>query len=562
MKRHFAPTWAILAGMLAFGTAFGLFQSRPAQAAELTIGMSQYPPNFHPNIEAVLAKTYILSTTLRPFTIHNHDWEGICLLCSELPTIENGLAVPEDTPEGGKGIALTYKIHPKATWGDGTPVTSADALLTWEIGRHPQSGISNSELYRRILAFDVIDDKTFVLHSDRISFDYSLIHDFQLVPAHLERPLFEADPEQYRHRTTFDSDPTNPGLAFGPYRITEVIPGSKVVVERNETWWGKKPAFDRITFKIIENTAALEANLLSGSVDMIAGELGLAFDQALAFEKRHSASYDIIYKSGLIYEHIDMNLDNPLLQDRRMRLALIHALDREAISSQLFQGKQPVAHASVSPLDWVHTEDIPHYAYDPEKAKSLLDELGWTVMKGGIRHNAAGERLTLEIMTTAGNRSRELVQQALQSQWRQVGIDVRIKNEPPRVLFGQTLSQRKYSGLAMYAWISSPENVPRTTLHSDQIPTAENGWSGQNTPGFVNAEMDELLEAIEIELDRDKREKLWHRLQQLYATELPVMPLYWRANAFILPKWLKGVRPTGHQGVTTLWVEEWTTEGR
>ena len=231
MKRHFAPTWAILAGMLAFGTAFGLFQSRPAQAAELTIGMSQYPPNFHPNIEAVLAKTYILGTTLRPFTIHNHDWEGICLLCSELPTIENGLAVPEDTPEGGKGIALTYKIHPKATWGDGTPVTSADALLTWQIGRHPQSGISNSELYRRILALEVIDDKPFVLHGDRITFDYNLIHDFQLVPSHLERPVFEADPSQYRQRTTFDSDPTNPGLAFGPAGFPILLPVVDLVQE-------------------------------------------------------------------------------------------------------------------------------------------------------------------------------------------------------------------------------------------------------------------------------------------------------------------------------------------
>ena len=169
-------------------------------------------------------------------------------------------------------------------------------------------------------------------------------------------------------------------------------------------------------------------------------------------------------------------------------------------------------------------------------------------MKDGIRHNSDGKRLSLEFMTTAGNRSRELVQQVLQSQWREAGIEARIRNEPARVYFGETLSKRKFTGLAMFAWLSSPESVPRTTLRSDNVPSPDNAWAGQNYTGFRNAEMDALIDAIEVELDREERRDLWRRLQLLYAEELPVLPLYWRANAFVLPKWLKGVRPTGHQG--------------
>ena len=67
--------------------------------------------------------------------------------------------------------------------------------------------------------------------------------------------------------------------------------------------------------------------------------------------------------------------------------------------------------------------------------------------------------------------------------------------------------------------------MPRSTLHSEEIPTAENNWSGQNYTGFASPEMDELLEDIELELDRDKRAVLWHRLQKIYAEELPVLPL-------------------------------------
>jgi peptide/nickel transport system substrate-binding protein len=179
-----------------------------------------------------------------------------------------------------------------------------------------------------------------------------------------------------------------------------------------------------------------------------------------------------------------------------------------------------------------------------------------------VRHNAAGEPLVFEIMTTAGSRTRELVEQVLQSQWKQVGIDVRIRNEPARVFFGQTVSQRRFSAMAMFAWVSSPENVPRTTLRSDQVPSAENNWSGQNYTGYSNPEMDRLLDAIEVELDRDKRAALWAEFQKLYAEDLPVLPLYWRAEPYILPKWLKGLRPTGHTAVTTLWIEEWRSEGR
>ncbi len=534
-------------------TAAGLDGSR---AAELRIGITQFPSTLNPMIDSMLAKSYVLAMTRRPVTVYDQNWELVCMLCTEIPTIENGMAVPEDLPDGKRGIAVTYKIHPEATWGDGESVTSADVVFTWEVGRHPKTGVSNFEAFRRILSVEVVDDKTFTLHVDRITFDYAGFQ-IDILPEHVERPIFEAGPETYRNRTAFDTDPANPGLAFGPYRVAEVVSGSHIVLERNGTWWGAQPAFDRITVRVIENTAALEANLLSGAIDMIAGELGVTIDQALAFEKRHGARYDIFYKPGLIYEHLDLNLDNPILADKRVRKALILALDRAALSQRLFAGRQPVADSSVSPLDWIYDPETPAYPYDPEAAKALLDAAGWDSFEDGIRHNAAGERLAIELMTTAGNRSRELVQQVLQSMWRDVGIEVRIRNEQARVFFGETVSKRKFKGAAMFAWLSSPESVPRTTLRSDQIPTEANAWAGQNYTGFRNDEMDALIDQIEIELDRTERKTLWSRLQRLYVEELPVIPLYWRANAYILPKWLSGPRPTGHQGTTTLWIEEW-----
>jgi len=531
----------------------------PAEARELRIGLSQYPSTFNLLTEASVAQSYVNGMTRRPVTAYDQDWKLVCMLCVELPSLENGLAKFETTPSGEQGMAVTYSLQPGATWGDGTPVTAADVVFTWEVGRNPLSGTVSGEAFRRILAIDVIDEKTFTLHQDRVEYNYAAMA-LELLPAHIERPLFEADPATWRERTAFDADPTNPGLYFGPYRIVKVTPGSEVVLEPNPTWYGEKPAFERIRLVTVPNTATLEANLLSGAIDMIAGELGLQIDQALAFQRRHGDDYQMLFVAGLFFEHIDVMLQSPRVGDVRVRQALLYALDREKLSQQLFAGEQPVATSFVSPLSHYFAEDLPQYGYDPEKAKQLLDEAGWKPGADGIRVNDKGERLSISYITTAGDRTRELVQQVLQAQWKAVGIEARIENQPSRVLFGQTLDERLFADLAQFGWIAAPESSSRTLFRSTEIPTAENGRQGQNYPGYANPAMDALIDAFERELDFAKRQAISAEMQRLYVADLPSLPLYWRANTYVLPKWLEGVRPTGHLGPSTLWVEEWRAQ--
>ncbi len=523
----------------------------------LTIGITQYPATFHPNIESMAAKSYIGGFTRRPLTLRDADWALVCQGCEAVPTLENGLAVQETTPDGRAGIRVTWRLREGWRWGDGQPVTAEDMLFAWQAGREFSTGFGGAEFYRQAYEAIIVDARTITLRFDRVTFDFAATGDWVPLPAHLERPIWQADPRAYRTRTLYETQTTNPGLWNGPYRVTAVTPGSGVTLERNAHWNGAAPAFRRITIRTVENTTALEAQLLAGQVEMIPGELGLPLDQVSALERRQPARFRYAYKPGLIYEHLDLNLQMPMLADLRVRQALIQATDRAQIVARLFEGRQTVAHSSVNPLDGMHDDGVRQWPYDLARARSLLDEAGWRPGADGIRRNAAGDRLSLEFMTTAGNRSREQVQQVMQGMWRQAGIEARIRNEPPRVFFGETLPRRRYGGAAMYAWISSPESVPRTSLHSEEIPTAERNWAGQNTTGFVNAEMDALLEAIPVELDRDKRRVLWARLQAIYAAELPSLPLWFRSDAHVWPLWLENVRPTGHLNASSNWVEEW-----
>ncbi|SDC53204.1 peptide ABC transporter substrate-binding protein [Belnapia rosea] len=545
---------------LAGAVLLALAASGPALAQPretLTIGISQYPSTFHPNIEAMAAKSYVLGFTRRPLTAYGPDWQLACLGCESLPTLGNGGARLETTPDGKPGIRVTYRLRADARWGDGRPVSAEDLRFAWEAGREGATGFGPAEFYRSAYELIVEDARTVTLRYDKVTFEYNSAGDFQPLPAHIDRARWQDDPRGYRNRTAYDTETTNPGLWSGPWRVTAVQPGAGVTLERNEAWAGPAPAFRRIQIRTIENTAAMEAQLLAGQLDMVAGELGLPVEQAAALERRTAGRFRIEYKPGLIYEHLDLRLDQPLLADRRVRQALLLAIDRAQIVARLFEGRQVVADSGVNPLDPMHDPQVQRWPHDPVRAAALLEAAGWRPGPDGIRRNAAGERLSLELMTTAGNRARESVQQVIQGMWRQAGIEARIRNEPPRVLFGETLSRRRFTGAALFAWISSPENVPRSTLHSEEIPTAARNWSGQNYTGYRNPEMDALLEAIPQELDRERRRALWSRLQAIFAEDLPQLPLWFRADAHVWPRWLEGVRPTGHLNPTSLWAEEW-----
>jgi peptide/nickel transport system substrate-binding protein len=552
-----------LSTLAAAGLSAALLLTGEAHAAkdQLIIGVAQFPSTLHPNIDAEVIKSYTLNFVIRQITAYDPGWKNSCLICAELPTIANGLAKIEDRPDGTKGMAVTIKLKPDLKWADGVKVTAKDLAFTWELGRDPKTGFSNNHPWTRADKVDVVDDTTAILHLDKVLASYNEWD--QVLPEHIEGPIYEKSKANggYIKETAYARAPTTPGLYDGPYMVTGYTSGAQIVMEPNPYWAGPKPGFKRIILKYIENTAALQANLLSGDVDMVAGEgVGLTIDQVLDLRKQQPDKFTYIFKPSLNYEHIDFKVGNPILADLRVRQAIVHAADRKTMVEKLFQGMQPVADTWVNPLNPNFQSEIQHYPYDPAKAKALLAEAGWKPGADGICRNDKGERLSLEITTTAGNRLRELQEQVLQSNWKAACIEATIKNEPARTLFGETLKKRLYTGLAMYAWSSGVTESPRRTLHTEQIPTEANGYGGSNSIGYSNPQMDKLIDQAEQELDPAKQKAIWANMQEIYAKDLPVMPLFFRAEAHVVPKWLKGYTPTGHGDYSSNWSENWQAE--
>jgi peptide/nickel transport system substrate-binding protein len=531
----------------------------PAQAKDdLVIGVAQFPSSLHPDIDSEVIKAYVDDFAIRPITAYDASWKNTCLLCTELPTIENGLAKLETQPDGSKGMAVTLKLKPDLKWGDGVPVTTKDLVFTWKIGSDPASGFSNNHPWSRATKIDVIDDHTAVLHLSKVLTSYNEWD--QLIPEHIEGPLYEkaGGAGEYLKTTYYNRAPTTAGLWDGPYMVTAYQSGSQIELSPNPNWAGTKPGFKHIVIKLIANTAALQANLLSGDVDMVAGEgIGLTIDQALALRKQHPDQFTYIFKPSLTYEHIDLQKDNPILQDVRVRRALLMAMDRKTLTQKLFEGLQPVAATWVNPLDPNYDNSLQPVPYDLAKAKALLAEAGWKPGPDGVCRNEKGDRLSLELMTTAGNQLRELTEQVIQSQLKNACVEINIKNEPPRTLFGETVKQRTFTGMVMYGWSSTVGESPRETLDSDSIPTKANNYGGANYIAFSNKKMDADIDAADSELDPAKQKAIWADMQQIYYDELPVLPLFFRSEPHIIPKWLVGYTPTGQGDMSPLWAENW-----
>jgi peptide/nickel transport system substrate-binding protein len=522
---------------------------------DLVIGVAQSPSSLHPYIDAEIIKGYILGFAQRPVTSFDRDWKLACLLCTDVPTLDNGLVQRETDGEGGNGLAVTLRLRPDLAWGDGVPVTARDVVFTWKRATDRNSAFSDPRAWRNVRQVDVVDDRTAVLHLSKAVYDYNQWG--ALLPEHVESaPASTND----RPRSAHTDTPTNPGLYDGPYVVTEYRPGERIVLEPNPHWRAPIPAIRRIVIRSIENTAALQANLLSGDIDMAAENVGLTVDQVLALRRQWPERFTYSFRPSLGYEHINLNLANPILDDVRVRRALLLAIDRNAINTKLFEGLQPVAATWVNPLEPTYAADVPTYGYDPQRARALLAEAGWHPGADGICRNDAGDRLSVAFATTAGNRQRELVQQVLQGAWRAVGIEVTIKNEPARTLFGETLKKRQYTGLAMYTYIGEVGGSLRTSLASTMIPTEANGYTAGNTTGFSDPTMDADIAALETELDPERQKRISADMQRIYAEQLPALPLFFRAEAAVLPTWLHGYALSGHSGYSSRWAEFWQAD--
>lgn len=544
-----------LAGLL---TLMGSVSQAQIPKDELVMGITGEFENLNPIIGSTAVSNYMMYTSWRRLVSLGLDNKWKATLVKQVPTLENKLA-----KKNGAGLDVTLEILDLAKWGDGTPVTCKDVEFGWKVALNENVSNPDRESARNVTAvkWDTKTPKKCMISFAKAKFDYQTGYPYPM-PAHLEEPIltkFGNQREGYDNNSLYTKDPTNPGLYMGPYRVSELKLGSHVIFVPNPHFYGKKPYFKKIIFKLIPNSGTLEANLRSGTINMIPSVSGLGIDQADEMDKKfrtENLPFEMLFEDGVVYAHIDLNMAHPALADIKVRKALAYGFSKKEIVKSILAGRAKVASHYATNSDPVYTENVTQYDYNRREAARLLDEAGWKMGAKGLREKN-GTPLRLTLIGASGNKLIEMIEAHLQDKYKALGIELIIKNEAARVFFGDTLLKRNFE-MAIFSWSSVPENPPRTILYSNQIPTKENSYSGQNYTGYKSPEMDKWIDEYEVELNQKKRIAIGHKILKKYTEDLPVIPLYYRQVNSANPKGMKGFKLSGHQFYETLYIEDWS----
>jgi len=518
----------------------------PAKPDSLIIGMAQ-EPDILGEFSVMVAAGVIHNTLwgyIAPFT---EKWTRIPQMVEKIPTVKDGdwKLLPKNK------MQVTWKLKRGFTWHDGLPATALDWRFTYGMLHNPRTPQVSRFILNKvdnILVPNPNDPYTLVVQWNELwPFANTSPFGNQIVyPRHILESAYLKDPTKLKAHPYWQAP-----VATGPYKFVEWVKGSHITVDAYDRWPLAKPTIKKITFRFILDSTVLQANVIGGTVD--GTETGnFSIDQMVEIERR-SPKVATYYTEALRWERIDFNLDDEWLKDKRVRQAIAYGIDRDAIAQALFKGKQPVAHSWLAPRHPAYNPNVKKYPHDAARAKTLLAEAGFTPGPDGILRDRSGKRFEISFMTTAGNSGREQYQVIVKEQLKQVGIDVRIDNRPASVFFADLIPKRQFPHLAMYTTVFSPETTGFDRFHSSQIPSQANNWEGNNRVGWRNTEVDKLMEQIIGELDETKRIGLLKRQQEIFAEELPYLPLFFSLTLNTMRKDVRNVKPTGLSGTYLPW---------
>jgi peptide/nickel transport system substrate-binding protein len=482
------------------------------------------------------AHTYaiIYAMYYAPLALNEKD-ELVPEMLAEVPTLENG-GISED----GKTYTLKFKEGFK--WHDGQPVTSADFKFTWEFIMNPDTKAQTTAGWNKIGSIDTPDELTAIINMNEPYAPFA--------PTTLALPILP------KHALEGVPDPGNSEFARkpignGPFMFKEWIPGDRLEVVANPD--APIPAkLESIIFKFVPDINTLIALLRTGDVD-----LGYELPENQIPELEQIENLTVSAIPGVAIERYYFNLrdpkdltkPHPIFSDLNVRKALSMGMDRFTVVDKILQGYGQVAVTELDNTAWFN-EELQPVPYDPEGAKKLLDEAGWTVGADGIREKD-GLRLSFKHSMTTGDPIRENMQVFFQQNLADIGAEMIIDNYPAATLYGSCADDGIFgkSAFDMMGFTNFPPGIDITAEWSDffltsTIKDCETNPAGTNSWGFSDPAVDKALECSVTELDPDKRVACIKEAQKLIYDQYVTLYTYDTLNIIAYNNRVQGLKPT------------------
>ncbi len=547
------------------------------QDNSLIIGAAQEPRVLAGDVVNAISnqsiKFEIENFLFAPIVQTNRDLEVIPVVVTEVPTAQNNRLRFTTVRPGVRRLELDYTIRPDAVWSDGRPISTEDVALYFEMGKTKGVPSTNIDFFDRA-TLRVRDARNFTVSLEPAYFYDLDINQVYYAPNHIMRSEWDRakaaaaqttdaarQAEIFRNFFTQFSNPQylNSGrmVYSGPFTLTRWVPGSTIEMQRNPRFWIKPPGGEdkyvqRVVYRIIQNTNSLLVAILGGGIDA-GSSVSISFDQGRSKQltSRAPGRFELWSVPTPFFEHLEINqftnvqrVKDLMLDNVKTRQALILAMNREGITRAFFDGLYTVSHTWVAPQNPMFNPNVTKYPYNPDRARQLLAELGWRPGPDGILQRTVDGRTVrfeLEWATTAGNQVRERIQQFVAENYRQVGIAVRINNAPSAVVLSAQYRSRAqegtWTGFLHFAFsMGQADDGVRSACKDEEgrviyVPTRENGFRGLNFGGWCNDEYDRLRNQAVVEFDVNRRKQLFARMQEIWASEVAMIPMYFQSDA-------------------------------
>jgi peptide/nickel transport system substrate-binding protein len=299
-------------------------------------------------------------------------------------------------------------------------------------------------------------------------------------------------------------------IGTGPFKFDSYMEDQEVLLSSNDDYFEGAPSIKRLSVRIIPDNSTRESELRKGSVDLA---INADFDPVTVEGLQNAPGIKTEITDGTNITHLGINLQDPILKDRRIRQALAYGIDKESIIRDVLRGQASIAHSILPKSQWAYEPNVTVYNFDPERAKKLLAEAGKS-------------RLKLSLKTSPVSLSRK-IGEAIQEQLRRIGIDLELQS-----LERQKLTQDMTEGnfqlyLNTLVGGNQSTDIFKFVYGSGAIPP-----NGQNRSRYSNPEIDKLLSEAQT-ASRDRMREIFSQVQKTLAEDLPQIYLWYPSTIVI-----------------------------
>ncbi len=424
------------------------------------------------------------------------------------------------------GLIYTFTLRADVYWHDGERFSADDVLYTLRTIQDPACRCPPDLAgFWRTVAITAVDSANvrFQLTQPYAPFlDYARIG---ILPAHLLKEIAPGDLFQH----PFNRRP----VGTGPFQVTELT-ASQILLDANSRYYDARPYLGRIQLKFFPDYETIFAAYAREEVSGIARILPSYLTKARA------QSNLTLYNAQLGgYSLIFLNLSKAPFLDKNVRQALLYALDRKHLISDLLQGEGVIASSPIDSDSWAYNSIVNPYAFDVEKSKALLEAAGWRdPTNEGVRKK---DNVPLAFtLTTPDDPQRVALANEIVKAWQVIGVKATVQPAPASLLVQNILRPRQFDAV-LYEW-RPPSNDPDQyeNWHETQIP--DPAHAGQNYGGLKDRDISETLEAARRTNDQTKRAELYRKFQELFADRVPALLLYYPVYTYGVDARVHGIK--------------------